>query len=81
MSQYMGERLPIFFGAVLALSFLLLMMVFRSLLVPLKAVVMNVVSIAAAYGVDHRPPGRHIDANDHARIARMKPGQRGVEAR
>ena len=35
----------------LALSFLLLMMVFRSLLVPLKAVVMNVLSIAAAYGV------------------------------
>jgi putative drug exporter of the RND superfamily len=36
---------------VLALSFLLLMMVFRSLLVPLKAVVMNVLSIAATYGV------------------------------
>ncbi len=35
----------------LALSFLLLMVVFRSLLVPLKAVVMNVLSIAAAYGV------------------------------
>jgi RND superfamily putative drug exporter len=36
---------------VLLLSFLLLMMVFRSLLVPLKAVIMNVLSIAAAYGV------------------------------
>ena len=35
----------------LALSFLLLMVVFRSLLVPLKAVVMNILSIAAAYGV------------------------------
>ena len=33
------------------LSFVLLMMVFRSLLVPLKAVIMNVLSIAAAYGV------------------------------
>jgi putative drug exporter of the RND superfamily len=43
--------MPIFFGAVLALSFLLLMVVFRSLLVPLKAVIMNLLSIAAAYGV------------------------------
>jgi RND superfamily putative drug exporter len=47
----MSDRLPIFFGAVLALSFLLLMVVFRSLLVPLKAVVMNLLSIGAAYGV------------------------------
>jgi putative drug exporter of the RND superfamily len=51
MSAYMGERMPIFFGAVLTLSFLLLMAVFRSLLVPLKAVVMNLLSIGAAYGV------------------------------
>ena len=51
MSAYMGERLPIFFGAVLTLSFLLLMLVFRSLLVPLKAVIMNLLSIGAAYGV------------------------------
>ena len=33
------------------MSFLLLMMVFRSLLVPLKAVILNVLSIAGAYGV------------------------------
>jgi RND superfamily putative drug exporter len=51
MSQYMSERMPVFFGAVLALSFLLLMLVFRSLLVPLKAVIMNLLSIGAAYGV------------------------------
>ena len=51
MSAYMGARLPIFFGAVLALSFLLLMIVFRSVLVPLKAVIMNLLSIGAAYGV------------------------------
>ena len=38
-------------GAVLLLSFLLLMLVFRSLLVPLKAVIMNLLSIGAAYGV------------------------------
>jgi RND superfamily putative drug exporter len=36
---------------VLLLSFLLLMVVFRSLLVPLKAVIMNLLSIGAAYGV------------------------------
>ena len=41
----------IFIGAVLMLSFLLLMVVFRSLLVPLKAVIMNLLSIGAAYGV------------------------------
>ncbi len=50
-SDYLGGRILVFFGAVLAVSFLLLMMVFRSLLVPLKAVVMNMLSIAAAYGV------------------------------
>jgi putative drug exporter of the RND superfamily len=50
-SEYNASRLPIFFGAVLALSFLLLMAVFRSLLVPVKAVIMNLLSIGAAYGV------------------------------
>jgi RND superfamily putative drug exporter len=50
-SDYIAARLPIFFGAVLALSFLLLMVVFRSILVPIKAVVMNLLSIGAAYGV------------------------------
>jgi putative drug exporter of the RND superfamily len=44
-------RLPLFIGVVLALSFLLLMVVFRSLVVPAKAVVMNLLSIGAAYGV------------------------------
>jgi RND superfamily putative drug exporter len=50
-SDYLASRLPYFFAAVLILSFLLLMAVFRSLLVPLKAVVMNLLSIGAAYGV------------------------------
>jgi putative drug exporter of the RND superfamily len=50
-ASYLGSRLPLLIGAVLVLSFLLLMAVFRSLLVPLKAVVMNVLSIGAAYGV------------------------------
>jgi putative drug exporter of the RND superfamily len=49
-SAYTTERLPVFIGAVLVLSFLLLMVVFRSLLVPLKAVIVNLLSIGAAYG-------------------------------
>ncbi|HEX2191741.1 MAG TPA: MMPL family transporter [Acidimicrobiales bacterium] len=50
-SNYLEARLPYFFLAVLALSFLLLLVVFRSLLVPLKAVVMNLLSVGAAYGI------------------------------
>ncbi|MFN8023873.1 MAG: MMPL family transporter [Acidimicrobiales bacterium] len=50
-AERMSDRLPVFIGAVLALSFLLLMIVFRSVLVPLKAVVLNLLSIGAAYGV------------------------------
>ncbi|MFC8763755.1 MMPL family transporter [Streptomyces sp. NPDC057193] len=46
-----SDRLPLFVAAVLALSFLLLMLVFRSILVPLKAVLLNLLSIGAAYGV------------------------------
>jgi RND superfamily putative drug exporter len=47
----MGGRLPLFIGVVLLLSFILLMAVFRSILVPLKAVIMNLLSIGAAYGL------------------------------
>ncbi len=50
-TDYLSNRMPIFFTAVLLLSFVLLMVVFRSLLVPLKAVVMNLLSIGAAYGL------------------------------
>ena len=50
-SDILAARMPWFLGAVLILSFLLLMVVFRSLLVPLKAVIMNLLSIGAAYGV------------------------------
>jgi putative drug exporter of the RND superfamily len=49
-SAFMAARLPWFIGAVLLVSFLLLLAVFRSLLVPLKAVILNLVSIGAAYG-------------------------------
>ena len=50
-SDYLSDRMPVFFTAVLVFSFILLMAVFRSLLVPLKAVVMNLLSISAAYGI------------------------------
>ncbi len=50
-ADLMSSRLPVFIGAVLLLSFLLLMFVFRSVLVALKAVVLNLLSIGAAYGV------------------------------
>jgi RND superfamily putative drug exporter len=46
-----NERLPVLIAAVLTMSLLLLMLVFRSVLVPLKAVALNLLSIGAAYGV------------------------------
>ena len=51
LADTLGQRLPYMFLAILLLSFVLLMLVFRSLLVPLKAVIMNLLSIGAAYGV------------------------------
>ena len=50
-SDFLAQRLPWLIGIVLLLSFLLLMAVFRSILVPLKAVIMNLLSIGAAYGI------------------------------
>jgi RND superfamily putative drug exporter len=44
-------KLPLFIGVVVLLSALLLMIVFRSLLVPVKAVLMNLLSIGAAFGL------------------------------
>ncbi|MCU1502719.1 MAG: family transporter, partial [Ilumatobacteraceae bacterium] len=46
-----SARLPLFIGAVIVLSFLLLLAVFRSVLVAAKAAVLNLASIIAAYGV------------------------------
>jgi RND superfamily putative drug exporter len=45
------ERLPLFLAVVVGLSALLLMAVFRSILIPVKAAVLNLLSIAAALGV------------------------------
>ena len=46
-----AERLPLLILVVVGLSFFLLMAVFRSVLVPLKAALMNLLSIGAAYGI------------------------------
>jgi putative drug exporter of the RND superfamily len=51
VTDHLAGRMPVFFAAVLGLSFVALTVVFRSVLVPLKAVVMNIASISAAYGV------------------------------
>jgi RND superfamily putative drug exporter len=51
LAQHIQGRLPVFIGAVILLSFVLLMMVFRSVFVPLKAAIMNVLSIGASFGV------------------------------
>jgi len=51
LTDKLTERLPRFFGGVILASFLLLMAAFRSILVPLKAAIMNLIAIAAAFGV------------------------------
>jgi len=51
LGERVRDRLPQFVAAVLLLSFVLLMVFFRSVLVPLKAVLLNCLSVGAAYGV------------------------------
>ncbi|MFF9038815.1 MMPL family transporter [Streptomyces sp. NPDC014892] len=46
-----GERLPYFIAAIVALGFLLLLVAFRSLVVPLTAALMNLIAAAASFGV------------------------------
>ena len=50
-ADHIGARLPYMVAAVIVLSFLLLLAVFRSVLVAIKAGIMNLLSIGAAYGV------------------------------
>jgi RND superfamily putative drug exporter len=50
-SEYMKDRLPLFTAGVVGLSFLLLLVAFHSPLISLKAAVMNLLSVGAAYGV------------------------------
>jgi RND superfamily putative drug exporter len=50
-ADVLTSKLPVFIGVVVLMSFLLLALVLRSLLVPLKAAIMNLLSIAAAFGI------------------------------
>jgi RND superfamily putative drug exporter len=50
-SKVLSSKLPLFIGLVVLLSFLLLMTVFRSFVIPLTAAVMNLLSIGAAFGI------------------------------
>jgi RND superfamily putative drug exporter len=50
-ARVLSGKLPLFIGMVVVLSALLLLVVFRSLLIPLQAALMNLLSIAAALGV------------------------------
>jgi RND superfamily putative drug exporter len=51
VASQLSSKLPLFVGMVVVLSFLLLMIVFRSLAIPATAAVMNLLSAAAAFGV------------------------------
>jgi putative drug exporter of the RND superfamily len=50
-SDYVAGRIPLFIGGVVLLSFILLLLAFRAPLIALKAGVMNLFSVGAAYGV------------------------------
>jgi RND superfamily putative drug exporter len=50
-ARVLSSKLPLFIGLVVVLSFLLLAMVFRSIIIPLTAAAMNLLSIGAAFGV------------------------------
>ncbi|HEY7256683.1 MAG TPA: MMPL family transporter [Solirubrobacterales bacterium] len=51
LASQISDKLPLMIAIVVALSFIVLLIAFRSLLVPAKAAVMNLLSVAASYGV------------------------------
>ncbi|MFA9400765.1 MAG: MMPL family transporter, partial [Acidobacteriota bacterium] len=50
-NQLLTERMPLVFAFVLGLAFLLMLFTFRSIVIPLKAIALNLLSVGAAYGV------------------------------
>src|SRR5689334_4052245 len=50
-STMLARNTPLVFGFVLTLAFILLMVTFRSIVIPIKAIILNLLSVAAAYGV------------------------------
>jgi len=51
LATQIGDKLPLMIAIVVALSFIVLLVAFRSLLIPVKAAAMNLLSVAASYGV------------------------------
>ena len=49
--QVLSERMPLVFVFVLGLAFALLLVTFRSIVIPIKAIILNLLSVGAAYGV------------------------------
>jgi uncharacterized membrane protein YdfJ with MMPL/SSD domain len=47
----LNDRLPLIFAFVFALAFLLMLFTFRSIVIPIKAILLNLLSVGAAYGV------------------------------
>jgi RND superfamily putative drug exporter len=50
-ADLLSERMPLVFAFVLGLAFLLMLVTFRSIVIPIKAIVLNLLSVGAAYGV------------------------------
>jgi RND superfamily putative drug exporter len=50
-ADQLNQRLPLIFAFVFALTFLLLLVTFRSIVIPIKAILLNLLSVGAAYGV------------------------------
>jgi RND superfamily putative drug exporter len=50
-NQTMKHRAPVVFAFVLGLAFVLLLLMFRSIVIPIKAIVLNLLSVGAAYGI------------------------------
>ena len=50
-AKVLSSKLPLFIGLVVIVSFILLAIVFRSLVIPLTAAIMNLLSIGAAFGI------------------------------
>ena len=50
-SDLLAERMPLVFAFVLGLAFLLMLVTFRSIVIPIKAILLNLLSVGAAYGV------------------------------
>jgi RND superfamily putative drug exporter len=50
-ASQLNSRLPLIFAFVFGLAFVLLLVTFRSIVIPIKAIILNLLSVGAAYGV------------------------------